>query len=66
MKQELPLLRELIHRLQNPLSVISSTAQFCLDNLSPDERISQHLRVILRNVEKANLSLQEYRRFYKR
>ena len=58
-------IRDLIHQLQNPVSVISSTTQFCLDNVSLDDNLRQNLKVIRRNIEKINSGLKEFRKFIK-
>jgi two-component system, NtrC family, sensor histidine kinase AtoS len=43
----------LLHDLRNPLGVISSCAQFCLDNLDLDSSVQEKIQTILENSRKA-------------
>ena len=44
----------LAHELRNPLAVISSCAQFCLENMALARPIHENLQVIYRNSQKAS------------
>lgn len=44
----------LAHELRNPLAVISSCAQFSLENLSMDRLVKENFQVIYRNSQKAS------------
>ena len=44
----------LAHELRNPLAVISSCAQFSLENLSTDRLVTENFQVIYRNSQKAS------------
>jgi len=49
----------LAHELRNPLAVISSCSQFCLDNLELDRLLKENLQVIYRNSQNANRLITE-------
>lgn len=44
----------LAHELRNPLAVISSCSQFCLDNMSLADPVNENLQVIYRSSQRAN------------
>ncbi|MDI6688683.1 MAG: PAS domain S-box protein [Desulfobacterales bacterium] len=44
----------LAHELKNPLAVISSCAQFCMDNMELDPSLDENLHVIFRNSQRAS------------
>jgi two-component system CheB/CheR fusion protein len=44
----------LAHELRNPLAVISSCAQFCIENLSLDRLVTENFQMIYRNSQKAS------------
>ena len=44
----------LAHELKNPLAVISSCGQFCLENIDLTRPISENLQMIYRNSQRAN------------
>jgi len=46
------------HEMRTPLHVISSTAEFSLEFLSPDEKMRENLGMILRNARYAALSIR--------
>lgn len=47
------------HEIRNPLANISASAQFCLNKLEPDAKIKEHLGVMLRNCERANVIIKD-------
>ncbi|HKI48318.1 MAG TPA: ATP-binding protein [Desulfobacteria bacterium] len=49
----------LAHELRNPLAVISSCAQFCLENMDVSGLLSENFRVIHRNSQRASKLIQE-------
>jgi len=53
----------LAHELKNPLAVISSCAQFCLDNTAMDRPLKENLQVIYRNSRRANRLIEELLNF---
>lgn len=44
----------LAHELRNPLAVVSSCSQFCLDNMSLDRLVKENFQVIHRNAKRAS------------
>ncbi len=44
----------LAHELRNPLAVVSSCSQFCLDNMSLDRLLKENFQVIHRNAKRAS------------
>ncbi|MCF8084323.1 MAG: PAS domain S-box protein [Deltaproteobacteria bacterium] len=44
----------LAHELRNPLAVVSSCSQFCLDNISLDRMVKENFQVIHRNARRAS------------
>lgn len=44
----------LAHELRNPLAVISSCAQFCMDNMSLTEPLNENLQMIYRSSQRAS------------
>ena len=44
----------LAHELRNPLAVISSCAQFCMDNMSLTQPLNENLRMIYRSSQRAS------------
>lgn len=53
------------HELRNPLSVINSSVQFCLEKLTLDEPLKKHLEIIQRNVMRANQIIYDLLEFSK-
>ncbi len=53
----------LAHELKNPLAVISSCAQFCLDNMQVHRSLQENLQVIFRNSRRANRLIEELLNF---
>ncbi|MFQ5895091.1 MAG: sensor histidine kinase [Nitrospinota bacterium] len=53
----------LAHQIGNPLGIIASAVQFCLDSLRPPEPLRRHLVVIQRNVADADKTLKALLRF---
>jgi PAS domain S-box-containing protein len=49
----------LAHELRNPLAVISSCAQFCLENMEVQGLVSENFQVIHRNSQRASKLIQE-------
>lgn len=49
----------LAHELKNPLAVISSCAQFCLENMQMDRLLRENLQVVYRNSQRANKLIVE-------
>ena len=49
----------LAHELRNPLAVISSCAQFCLENMDLERPVSDNFQVIHRNSRKASKLISE-------
>jgi len=49
----------LAHELRNPLAVISSCAQFCLENMDVSGLVSENFKVIHRNSQRASKLIQE-------
>jgi two-component system, cell cycle sensor histidine kinase and response regulator CckA len=47
------------HEIRNPLANISACAQFCMTKLEADDKIKEHLSMILKNCEKANLIIKD-------
>ena len=47
------------HELRNQLSAISTSTQFCLDSLSPSQKIEEHLKRIEQNLNFAGRVLNE-------
>ena len=50
---------DLAHELRNPLAVISSCAQFSIENLSMPPLIKENLQMIYRNRQKASVLIYE-------
>jgi len=55
----------LAHELRNPLAVISSCAQFSIENLSIERPLAENLQVIYRNSQKASRLIEELLSFAK-
>lgn len=53
----------LAHELKNPLAVISSCSQFCLDNMELERSLKENLQVIYRNSRRANRLIEELLNF---
>ena len=49
----------LAHELRNPLAVVSSCSQFCLDNLKLDQQVRENFQVIYRNSQRASKLISE-------
>ena len=49
----------LAHELRNPLAVISSCAQFCMENMNLEELINENFKVIYRNSQRASKLISE-------
>ena len=49
----------LAHELRNPLAVISSCAQFCLENMNPEGLVAENFKVIHRNSQRASKLISE-------
>lgn len=47
------------HEIRNPLANISASAQYCIKKFAPDERMTKHFDVILRNTDTANRIIKE-------
>ena len=50
---------DLAHELRNPLAVISSCAQFCIENLSLDRLVTENFQMIYRNSQRASHLISE-------
>ena len=55
----------LAHELRNPLAVISSCAQFSIENLTIERPLAENLQVIYRNSQKASRLIEELLSFAK-
>lgn len=55
----------LAHELRNPLAVISSCAQFSIENLKVERPLAENLKVIYRNSQKASRLIEELLSFAK-
>lgn len=55
----------LAHELRNPLAVISSCAQFSIENLTLERPLAENLQVIYRNSQKASRLIEELLSFAK-
>lgn len=55
----------LAHELRNPLAVISSCAQFSIENLTIERPLAENLKVIYRNSQKASRLIEELLSFAK-
>jgi len=55
----------LAHELKNPLAVISSCAQFCMDNMVLDLPLDENLHVIFRNSNRASKLINDLLAFAK-
>lgn len=55
----------LAHELRNPLAVISSCSQFCLDNMELERRLRENFQVIYRNSRRASRLISELLAFAK-
>ena len=49
----------LAHEVRNPLAVISSCSQFCLENMSLERLVSENFQVIYRNSQRASNLINE-------
>ncbi len=49
----------LAHELRNPLAVISSCAQFCMENMNPEGLVAENFQVIHRNSQRAGKLISE-------
>lgn len=49
----------LAHELRNPLAVVSSCSQFCMENLKLDPKVHENLQVIHRNSQRASKLISE-------
>ena len=49
----------LAHELRNPLAIISSCAQFCLENMNPEGLVAENFKVIHRNSQRASMLISE-------
>ena len=49
----------LAHELRNPLAVVSSCSQFCMENLQVDPKVHENLLVIHRNSQRASKLISE-------
>jgi two-component system, NtrC family, sensor kinase len=50
---------ELVHDLRNPLSVVRTTSQFCLESMKLDRLLKKHFEVIDRNARRASELINE-------
>ncbi|MFV9644321.1 MAG: PAS domain S-box protein [Desulfobacterales bacterium] len=55
----------LAHELKNPLAVISSCAQFCMDNMTLDLPVNENFQMILRNSQRASKLINDLLAFAK-
>ena len=55
----------LAHELKNPLAVISSCSQFCMENLKTDPLVNENLQIILRNSKRASKLINDLLAFAK-
>ena len=55
----------LAHELKNPLAVISSCAQFCMENLELDLTVNENLQMIFRNSHRASKLINDLLAFAK-
>ena len=53
----------LAHELRNPLAVISSCAQFCLENIVLTRPVSENLQMVYRNSQRANKLINDLLEF---
>ena len=53
----------LAHELRNPLAVISSCAQFCLENMTLERLVAENFQVIYRNSQRASTLISELLEF---
>lgn len=53
----------LAHELRNPLAVISSCSQFCLDNMRLERLLKENFQVIYRNAKKASKLINDLLEF---
>ncbi len=53
----------LAHELRNPLAVISSCAQFCIDTVKLDRILKENFQVIFRNSQRANHLIKDLLNF---
>jgi two-component system, NtrC family, sensor kinase len=56
---------ELIHDLRNPLSVVRSSSQLCLESMKLDRLLKKHFEVIDRNARRACVLINEVMAFAK-
>jgi PAS domain S-box-containing protein len=55
----------LAHELKNPLAVISSCSQFCMENLKLDLSVNENLQMIFRNSQRASKLINDLLAFAK-
>lgn len=55
----------LAHELKNPLAVISSCSQFCMENLKLDLSVNENFQMILRNSQRAGKLINDLLTFAK-
>lgn len=53
----------LAHELRNPLAVISSCSQFCMDNMKLERQVNENFQVIYRNAQRASNLINELLNF---
>ena len=57
--------RDLAHELKNPLSVVSSCAQFCMESMELPSHVNENLQMIFRNSKRANKLIKDLHKFVK-
>jgi len=55
----------LAHELKNPLAIISSCAQFCMDNMTLDLHVNENFQMIFRNSQRASKLINDLLAFAK-
>ncbi|MEE8547305.1 MAG: ATP-binding protein [bacterium] len=53
----------LAHEIGNPMGIVESAVQFCLQKLNPEGALKEHLEVIQRNISAADHTIKELLRF---
>ena len=53
----------LAHEIGNPIGIVESAVQFCLQKLNPDGSLKENLEVIQRNISAADHTIKELLRF---
>ncbi len=53
----------LAHEIGNPIGIVDSAVQFCLQKLNPEGSLKEHLEVIQRNIYAADHTIKELLRF---